>query len=220
MKKNNNKAFSLIELSIVLIIIGLLTVGCIRGYALYVSAKVLRLNQELTKYAFASEQFAATYGSNPGIFENAKNKLGSKAKVKIDENKTNKDAINIGGKPTGAESINFFNHLSLAKLLDEGEEYIGTDSDLSSVNSITYESEYYPHLKSFTNLYPYVRGDNIDDSFNEINRIVLAGYNGGENEGIEASILLSLDSKFDDGMPLTGNVSLIPDTSFAASTAE
>ena len=104
--------------------------------------------------------------------------------------------------------------------MDEGEEYIGTDNDLSSDTSITYESGYYPHLKSFSNLYPYVRGDSIDESFNEINRLVLAGYNGGEDDGVDASILLSLDSKFDDGMPLSGNVALIPDTSFATSTEE
>ena len=131
----NNKGFSLIELSIVLIIIGLLIVGSIKGYALYVSARALRLNQEMTKYAFASEQFTAKYGSYPGLLEDAVAKLGSKAKVKLDENKTNKQAINGGSNPspTNAESVNFFNHLSLAGLLDEGEDYVGTDSNLSSL---------------------------------------------------------------------------------------
>ena len=213
--RKNNSGFSLIELSIVLIIIGLLVVGAVKGYALYVSAKVLRLNQELTKYAFASEQFTALYGTYPGLLTNAKEKFGSKAKVKIDENKKNKDSVNEGGKPTGAESINFFNHLSLAGLLDEGENYIGTDADLTSTNSITYDSEYYPRLKSFKNLYPYVRGDDIDGSFNTVNRIVLAGYNG-DDEGVDGSIIMSLDTKFDDGSPLSGNVALIPDTSFSS----
>lgn len=217
-KIGNNKGFSLIELSIVLIIIGLLVVGAVKGYALYVSARVLRLNQELTKYAFASEQFTATYGTYPGILANAKERLGSKAKVKIDENKTNKDAVNEGGEPTGAESVNFFNHLYLAGLLDEGEIYVGTDADLSSSNSITKDSQYYPILKSFKGLYPYVRGDSIDGSYNVLNRIVLTGYNG-ENDGVDGAVVMSLDAKFDDGMPLTGQVSLIPDTSFASASA-
>ena len=219
--RRNNSGFSLIELSIVLIIIGLLVVGSVKGYALYVSARVLRLNQEMTKYAFASEQFTAKYGSYPGILEDAVAKLGSKAKVKIDENKVNKDAVNGGSNPspTNAESVNFFNHLSLAGLLDEGEEYIGTDSNLASLSVITPESKYYPILRSFKNLFPYVRGDDVDNKFNAANRIVLSGYNS-DNEGVDVSILLSLDTKFDDGDPLNGFVSIIPDTSFGGTSSE
>ena len=110
----------------------------------------------MTKYAFASEQFTAKYGSYPGLLEDAVAKLGSKAKVKLDENKTNKQAINGGSNPspTNAESVNFFNHLSLAGLLDEGEDYVGTDSNLSSLSVITPESKYYPVLRSFKNLFP------------------------------------------------------------------
>lgn len=219
--KMNNKGFSLIELSIVLIIIGLLIVGSIKGYALYVSARALRLNQEMTKYAFASEQFTAKYGSYPGLLEDAVAKLGSKAKVKLDENKTNKQAINGGSNPspTNAESVNFFNHLSLAGLLDEGEDYVGTDSNLSSLSVITPESKYYPVLRSFKNLFPYVRGDDVDNKFNVTNRIVLSGYNS-DSEGVEVGILLSLDTKFDDGDPLNGFVSIIPDTSFGGTSSE
>lgn len=213
--KINNKGFSLIELSIVLIIIGLLIVGSIKGYALYVSARVLRLNQEMTKYAFASEQFTAKYGSYPGLLEDAVAKLGNKAKVKIDENKSDKQAINGGSNPspTNAESVNFFNHLSLAGLLDEGEDYIGTDSNLSSLSVITPDSHYYPVLRSFKNLFPYVRGDDVDNKFNATNRIVLSGYHS-DSEGVDVGILLSLDTKFDDGDPLNGFVSIVPDTSF------
>lgn len=209
--KRCNDGFSLIELSIVLIIIGLLVVGSVKGYALYISAKVLRLNQEITKYAFAGEQFTAKYGSYPGLLEDAVAKLGSKAKVKIDENKKNKSLINQNGYPTGAESINYFNHISLAGFLDEGEEYIGTNTNVDA-SAITRDSKYYPILKSFSNLYPYVRGDSVDEHFNILNRLILGSYNN--DGGIEAPILMSLDTKFDDGDPLNGFIVIKPDTNF------
>ena len=103
-----NNGFSLLELSIVLTVIGVLIIGIIRGYALVTASKIITLTNELTRYSFAAEQFNAKYGSLPGIIDNPQKLFGSKAKSKIDEDKIDQNAINETASLTNAESINFF----------------------------------------------------------------------------------------------------------------
>ena len=206
----NTKAFSLIELSLVLIIVGILVMGAIKGYSLIAASKIISLSKELEQYSVATETFQAKYGFLPGIMPNPKIKLGNKAKSHLDDNRTNDYIINESGEVTNAESINFFNHLSLAGLLD-GEEgyYIGTDNDLDNRNSITKKSKYYPTTKAAANSFIYVRGDDVGGNYNKISRLAIGNYGSG-NTGLDASLLLGLDRKIDDGLPLSGLISIVP----------
>ena len=67
---NNDKAFSLIELSIVLIIIGLLVAGITGGQSLIESAKIQSLIKEITGYKQASYLFQIQKGRLPGDLNN------------------------------------------------------------------------------------------------------------------------------------------------------
>lgn len=202
--------FSLIELSMVLVVIGLLVTGVVKGYALMSASRIVTLTNELTRYSFAAEQFNAKYGNLPGIIDNPQKLFGSQAKYKIDEDKTDPYAINESGEVTNAESINFFNHLALSKLINGDETlYVGTDNDLSNRNEITKKSKYYPTLKSIKNAFIYVRGDSIDGNYNKINRLTISHYTNSKF-GINADMLQGLDSKVDDGLPLSGLISIVP----------
>lgn len=206
----NNSGFSLLELSIVLIIIGILIIGVIRGYSLITASRIITLTNELTQYAFAAEQFSAKYGNLPGIIDNPQKILGPTAKSKIDDDKIDTNAINESASITNAESINFFNHLYLSGLLGESSApFVGTNEDLSSKSEITKDSNYYPTLKSIKSMFIYVRGDDIDGNYNKLNRLTVSNYSNGIL-GINADLIFGLDNKVDDGLPLSGLISIVP----------
>lgn len=71
----NIKAFSLIELSIVLIIIGLLVAGIVGGQNLIFSAKIRRAITETRNWQQAVYSFQSLKGRLPGDFKNS-NKIG------------------------------------------------------------------------------------------------------------------------------------------------
>jgi len=67
----NNKAFTLVELSIVLIIISLIVGGVIGGQSLVRSAKLNKLISEITSYETSFNNFELQYDAMPGDFREA-----------------------------------------------------------------------------------------------------------------------------------------------------
>lgn len=67
-KKNNKKAFTLIELSIVLIIIGLLIVAITSGSSLIRNAKLRSITNEAKQYQVAVNSFFMKFDKYPGDF--------------------------------------------------------------------------------------------------------------------------------------------------------
>lgn len=174
------------------------------------ASRIITLTNELTQYAFAAEQFSAKYGNLPGIIENPQKIFGSTAKSKIDDDKIDRNAINESASVTNAESINFFNHLYLSGLLGESSmPFVGTNNDLNSSNEITKDSNYYPTLKSIKSMFIYVRGDDINGNYNKLNRLTVSNYSSSIL-GINADLIFGLDNKVDDGLPLSGLISIVP----------
>ena len=73
--KKNNKGFSLIELSIVLIIMGLLIAGVTGGASLVKSAKLRAAVTELMNYRAAFNTYYAQFGKVPGACNDDKSKI-------------------------------------------------------------------------------------------------------------------------------------------------
>ena len=82
---NNNKAFSLIELSIVLIIIGLLIAGIIGGQSLIESARIRSLINDFRYYEQSLYSFKLIKNRLPGDF-NGSGKIGGSSGQVYDEN--------------------------------------------------------------------------------------------------------------------------------------
>ena len=75
--KNNKAAFTLVELSIALIIVGLVAIAIIGGGVLIDVAKNRKLISEITKYKTAIIAFYDKYHALPGDFNDATNIWGN-----------------------------------------------------------------------------------------------------------------------------------------------
>ena len=71
MKNNKQSGFTLVEIAIVLVIIGLLLGGVMKGQELIKSAKVKALIQEINGYSAAFNTYLDKYGAIPGDHKTA-----------------------------------------------------------------------------------------------------------------------------------------------------
>ena len=102
----NKKGFTLVELSIVLVIIGLLIGGILVGQSLIFSFKMNSLNSTLTQMEVLANQFKQKYKALPGDFNRATTVLGP--------------TVNGNGNQSiySAELRYAFQHMALARLMD------------------------------------------------------------------------------------------------------
>ena len=127
------KAFSLVELSIVIIIIGLLFVSVSAANSLIESSKIRNLFAEMNEYDAALVNFNNFYNLLPGDMDNARDYWGS------DVDNGNGNGIiqaccgdaDTGSSWSGAgEELDFWEHLLFADLITEGggEDFDGKPS--------------------------------------------------------------------------------------------
>jgi prepilin-type N-terminal cleavage/methylation domain-containing protein len=102
-----NKAFTLIELAIVIVILGLITVGVLGAQSLIESAKINSVTNELKQYKTAMLAFQLEYDAIPGDMDNAADYWPS--------------AVNGNGDKiiSPAERKQFWLHLQYAKILPD-----------------------------------------------------------------------------------------------------
>jgi prepilin-type N-terminal cleavage/methylation domain-containing protein len=118
-----NKGFTLVELSIVLVIIGLLIGGIIAGSDLINVAAHRRVISEIQRYDTAVNLFRTTYSSLPGDMPNAKQTFGDDCLATVCDGDGDHlieyaDASPYeGDKEEGPLA---WLHLSLAKLIEDG----------------------------------------------------------------------------------------------------
>ena len=103
----DSKGFTLVELSIVLIIIGLLIGGVLKGQELIANAEIVRAASNLKSMESAIQTFRSQYGGFPGDLGNASKVLKPTA---IDGN--------WDSRIDTAEAPPAFQHLTMADLID------------------------------------------------------------------------------------------------------
>lgn len=116
------KAFTLVELSIVLIIIGLLVGGILAGKHLIRSAQVRSLSTDHQQFVTAMHTFKDKYFYVPGDLPNAFDFWGTEAgctdvNVSSDSAGCNGDADGKIDHPGGGEALRAWQHLALADLI-------------------------------------------------------------------------------------------------------
>lgn len=96
MRNDRRAAFSLVELSIVLVILGLLVGGILGGQSLIKAAELRGITTELSEWRTAAYGFKTRYGSLPGDFRKATNLWGAADTCPTPE----------GGEPLGDSTCN------------------------------------------------------------------------------------------------------------------
>ena len=193
--KLNNKGFSLIELSIVLIIIGLLVAGITGGASLIKSAELRAVMSEVRNYQTAVNAYYTATGKLPGGF---------------DDSGLNSDKMNF----------KFTNHawhqIADEKIMDDRP--VNADQDTTALTSITVSDGMKSKIKGSY----YVLGNSKDMDMNVI--LMLGGtetatdVTGNIDTKLASSISSKdakfLDEKMDNGVKNTGKI-----RSFAGKTA-
>jgi prepilin-type N-terminal cleavage/methylation domain-containing protein len=113
MKKNG---FTLVELSIVLVIIGLIVGGVVGGQALIASARIGAQVQQLNQHETAYRAFQLQYDAIPGDMIDASDYWAGATNG--DGNNRITDSANSAHSIPN-ENLAFFEHLSLAKIIPE-----------------------------------------------------------------------------------------------------
>ena len=191
-------AFTLVELSIVLVILGLLIGGVLAGQSLIHAAELRSIATDFRKYQTASYAFRDKYFYLPGPLPNA---------TSFWPTALNGDGSNEFGNYLG-NGVKAWQHLSLAGMI-EGK-YTGTQvatpvsSGLCTSGTECPASKYTGHVfltltdsTAITPPYGLNRPNGI---------FYYDGGNGDSGQGVKPEDAWNLDTKMDDGQPGTGSI--------------
>lgn len=190
-RKNNNQAgFSLVELAIVLIIMGLLIAGILKGRDLIESARLKRVISQLNELRLATSSFLDKYDALPGDFQKASSLIKPNLR-----NGNGNGIVEGAGLAVGSEAFAFWSHLAAAGFIgspgseeDQNVGEFGKGAPESAIGGgFTVENN--PHgLEGLWFILGKKNGDNGD---------------GGLLTPTQA---ISLDKKLDNGQPTSGKV--------------
>jgi prepilin-type N-terminal cleavage/methylation domain-containing protein len=211
--------FTLIELSIVLVIIGLIVGGVLVGRDLIAAAGVRATLTQIEKINQASNTFRVKYGSLPGDipandvarfgFTVVNSRAGTQGRG---DGNGLLEGICFGGAVNswtqGGETFFFWEDLSANTGLIEGNFSTALDgTNTNQPNYVTQLPLYYPSAKIGRGNYFSVM------SWNSANYISLSVPSGTQNcgtmfatSGLTVAEAYKIDQKVDDGFPQSGNV--------------
>lgn len=190
MKQQNG--FTLVEIAIVLVIIGLILGGILKGQELIDSARVRSLSNKISDVRAVWFSFQDRYNSLPGDFSRAEAQIGSST--------SNGDGN--GKIDTLEEVAGVWQHLAESGFIPgvyDGDS--GGLDDLADLNCRTNTCPSNP----FNGFYKFVYGESVPGTSAKTNEF----YTGDQ---IPVSILLQLDLKLDDGVANSGDVQSHDDT--------
>ncbi len=206
---NLKKGFTLIELSVVLVILAVLVGGIITGQSLIQTAQLNGLIGDVERYKSAFSRFQVEYQQLPGDMDNAYDYWGSKCG-------TNSSNCNGNGTSTLSqgeeEGLLFWNHLYVSDLVDDYSEPISNREALcdQGVNMP------YTAMDSVSMLPRYNSIDARSATVNEIINIIFvfslideANDQSGcisYQDAFSAEQLYTIDKKMDDGFAYSGKV--------------
>ena len=204
---NNVRAFTLLELSIVLVVIGLIVAAVISGTEIVKAGKVRAQISQFKKYELAFNAFRSQYDAIPGDFPDAANywsaAFAGNGDLRIDHT-----GDTCGGSCGGGatqEKVAFFSHLSYAGLIPEQLVYAAlftvdvTVPRISFDNSGNYfftaASRYY-HSTSF--------GMDVANPKATTEGVFIFARSGNGTSPFNPPDLQKIDAKMDDGFPSSG----------------
>lgn len=190
-KNKAQEGFSLIELAIALIVIGIILGGILKGHELIENARLKKTMSQITHYQMAVAAFVDQYEALPGDFGAATATFGSQVR-----NGNQNGVVDGKGLAHQGEALEFWNHLACAGSIpspgaapSHGQGHFGVGAPSSPLGGgFTVETAPEAGLEGLW--------------------LILGGENGDRGNGAlltpaQASLL---NRKLDDGNPLTGRV--------------
>ncbi len=225
--------FTLIELSIVLVIIGLIVGGVLVGQDLIAAAEVRAQISQIEKYNTAVNTFHNKYSGIPGDlavasasafgFSVGTNCVGTAG---MRDGNGIIDGYSAGGLLQGVgETGLFWEDLSSANLIDiiipnSGGASFSCSAGGAVVASGTGLSAYFPTAKIGRGNYLYVY-EVGGTNYYGLSAVSSNNSSGGMTSGVSipAVTAYNIDKKIDDGIPLTGHVTVNYLTAYAVHLA-
>lgn len=192
--KHNKQGFTLVELSIVIIIIGLLIAGIAAGNSLTKQAALNSILIEEQQYFSAIQSFLHGYGYYPGDFPNAFSYWGTKCAATAAQCNGNGNGIietNLG------ETANSWQHLVISGIISSATQYSGIPSLGLQVTS-KFNSNVFWAIGETPGIYMIPEGTR--------NALHLSNNIDATNAYIPPTDAYLIDKKIDDGIPSNGNV--------------
>ncbi len=217
--KSGKSGFTLIELSIVLVIIGLIVGGVLVGQDLIKAAEIRATIGQLEKYDAAVNTFRGKYNGLPGDLRGAAN-FGFVAALNSNGDGFINSDISIGADATdngtefSEEAAAFFSHMADANLISESIPAFATNTTTKTTDyndaHITIPSNFMPVSKLGRGTLVAVRGAAGQNYFFlgvPTSPMATAGLVAYANTAqIPVIDAFQIDGKLDDNNPTTGRV--------------
>lgn len=194
----NDKGFTLIELSVVIVIIGLIVAGIVAGQALVKQARFKSTLTEMEKADQAIMAFFLQYDALPGDMKNAFNYWGASCDATASNCNGDGDKdVELTGSANSNESYRAWQHLSLANIYPGTFTGIGYGTgDQANIGQNVPEM---PIDQSGVSIISNSLGNTL-----QIGSELANNYT--REDILSAADLASIDNKFDDGNPSHGRI--------------
>lgn len=213
------KAFSLVELSIVLVILGLLTGGILAGQSLIRASELRSITNDLTKYVTTAHSFRDKYFQLPGDISNA-TKFWGEADADGPTCKTTSSSGVLTcngdgdgrieyGTSTSNEGFRYWQHLASAGMI-EGT-YIGIEGSSGNVvHSIPGTNVPRGRITTSGPSWYYYSSEPSNSYTGTVGNVMFYGITQGTSVTngvfIKAEEQWNIDTKMDDGKPAYGRI--------------
>lgn len=210
-----NQGFSLVELAIVLVIIGLITGGILTGQDLIRASELNSIYSDVNKYKVAYNTFRLKYNAIPGDMNNATaywgaetcpGAVGAGATGTCNGNNNGSIEFTDWTTPSANEYFRAWEHLALAGLIPGS--FGGLPATATIATAVTINSNNAPTHRMNGFFVMYSIGASWNYSYS-ISGTAIQAYGGtpylASMTPVEAN---SIDTKYDDGKPGTGAITV------------